>query len=93
MRCSFLLALAIVVNAPRAEAHQIGPIASRTQPSVAPSPSLDWRDWPATPGTAPSPGPIKTVAADRLRSMLGITDLVVKRGQGPLALTNSTLEV
>jgi hypothetical protein len=43
------------------------------------------------PGTAPSPGPIKTVPADRLRATLGITDLVVKRGQGPLALTNSTL--
>jgi hypothetical protein len=43
------------------------------------------------PGTAPSPGPMKSVAADRLRSMLGITDVVVKRGQGPLALTNRTL--
>jgi hypothetical protein len=43
------------------------------------------------PGTAPSPGPIKTVPADRLRATLGITDLVVKRGQGPLALTNTTL--
>jgi len=43
------------------------------------------------PGTAPSPGPMKTVAADRLRSMLGITDVVVKHGQGPLALTNHTL--
>jgi hypothetical protein len=43
------------------------------------------------PGTAPSPGPIKTVPADRLRATLGITDLVVKRGQGPVALTNSTL--
>lgn len=43
------------------------------------------------PGTAPSPGPMKSVPADRLRAMLGITDLVVKRGQGPLALINSTL--
>jgi hypothetical protein len=43
------------------------------------------------PGTAPSPGPMKTVAADRLRSMLGITDVVVKRGQGSVALTNHTL--
>jgi len=43
------------------------------------------------PGTAPSPGPMKTVAADKLRSMLGITDLVVKRGQGPLQLTDHTL--
>ncbi len=43
------------------------------------------------PGTAPSPGPIKTVPADRLRATLGITDLVVKRGQGPLVLTNITL--
>ena len=43
------------------------------------------------PGTAPSPGPIKTVPADRLRATLGITALVVKRGQGPLVLTNITL--
>jgi hypothetical protein len=34
---------------------------------------------------------MKTVAADRLRSMLGITDVVVKRGQGPLMLADHTL--
>ncbi len=43
------------------------------------------------PGTEPSPGPIKTVPADRLRAMLGITDVVLKRGQGPAMLTNTTL--
>jgi hypothetical protein len=43
------------------------------------------------PGTAPSPGPIKTVPADKLRAMLGITDVVLKRGQGPALLTNTTL--
>ncbi len=43
------------------------------------------------PGTAPSPGPIKTAPAARLLATLGITDLVVKRGQGPVARTNSTL--
>jgi 3',5'-cyclic AMP phosphodiesterase CpdA len=43
------------------------------------------------PGTAPSPGPMKSVQADKLRSMLGITDLVVKRGHGPALLTDHTL--
>jgi 3',5'-cyclic AMP phosphodiesterase CpdA len=43
------------------------------------------------PGTAPSPGPMKSVPADKLRSMLGITDLVVKRGHGPALLTDHTL--
>ncbi len=43
------------------------------------------------PGTAPSPGPMKSVPADKLRAMLGITDLVVKRGQGPLMLGDHTL--
>jgi 3',5'-cyclic AMP phosphodiesterase CpdA len=43
------------------------------------------------PGTAPSPGPIKTVPADRLRSMLGITDVVVTRGAAPAVLTDHTL--
>jgi calcineurin-like phosphoesterase family protein len=43
------------------------------------------------PGTAPSPGPMKSVPADKLRSMLGITDLVVKRGPGPALLTDHTL--
>jgi hypothetical protein len=34
---------------------------------------------------------MKSVAADKLRSMLGITDLVVKRGHGPALLTDHTL--
>jgi 3',5'-cyclic AMP phosphodiesterase CpdA len=43
------------------------------------------------PGTAPSPGPMK-VADDKLRSMLGITSVLLKKGGGPLAITDSTLE-
>jgi Icc protein len=43
------------------------------------------------PGEASNPGPMKNVAADKLRDMLGITsvDVVVKRGT--LALVDSTL--
>ncbi|HTJ62497.1 MAG TPA: metallophosphoesterase [Alphaproteobacteria bacterium] len=44
-----------------------------------------------SPGTAPSPGPLKSVPADRLRATLGITDVTVKRGQGPVVLADSTL--
>jgi hypothetical protein len=43
------------------------------------------------PGTAPSPGPLKSVPADKLRATLGITDVTVKRGQGPVTLTDATL--
>jgi 3',5'-cyclic AMP phosphodiesterase CpdA len=43
------------------------------------------------PGTAPSPGPMKGVAADRLKSMLGLTDVTVKRSIGPVALVDHTL--
>jgi 3',5'-cyclic AMP phosphodiesterase CpdA len=43
------------------------------------------------PGAAPSPGPIKTVAADQLRSTLGITDVLVKRGREPAMLADHTL--
>jgi len=43
------------------------------------------------PGTAPSPGPIKTVPADKLRGLLGITDLVLKRGADRARLTDHTL--
>jgi 3',5'-cyclic-AMP phosphodiesterase len=42
------------------------------------------------PGTAPSPGPMK-VPEDRLRSVLGITEVMVKRGTQPLAITDSEL--
>jgi hypothetical protein len=44
------------------------------------------------PGTAPSPGPMKNVPADKLRAMLGITDLTVKRGRGPVVMVNHALE-
>jgi 3',5'-cyclic AMP phosphodiesterase CpdA len=42
------------------------------------------------PGTAPSPGP-KLVPPGELRSVLGITDVVYRVGQEPLAITDSTL--
>ncbi len=42
------------------------------------------------PGTAPSPGPMK-VPEDRLRSVLGITEVMVKQGSQPLAITDSEL--
>ena len=42
------------------------------------------------PGKAPSAGPL-LVPADRLRSVLGITDVTVKQGVKPLALMDSTL--
>ena len=42
------------------------------------------------PGEAPSPGPMK-VPAERLRSVLGITDVVQVRGQHTLAVTDSDL--
>jgi len=44
-----------------------------------------------TPGAAPSPGPM-TVAVDRLRSYLGITDVKAVQGDHPLALIDSTLD-
>jgi 3',5'-cyclic-AMP phosphodiesterase len=40
------------------------------------------------PGTAPSPGPFK-VPAERLRSLLGITDVDYVRGKHALAITDS----
>ena len=43
-----------------------------------------------TPGTAPSPGPLK-VPADQLRHMLGITDAMFVRGHDRIALIDSTL--
>jgi 3',5'-cyclic AMP phosphodiesterase CpdA len=42
------------------------------------------------PGTAPSPGPMK-VADDKLRSLLGITDITFKRGQQRLAIIDQPL--
>ena len=42
------------------------------------------------PGSAPSPGPVK-VPAERLRSILGITDVEFQSGQHPLAIIDSPL--
>jgi 3',5'-cyclic AMP phosphodiesterase CpdA len=44
------------------------------------------------PGTAPSPGPMKNVAAEKLKSMLGITRVDYVEHTGMLATTNSTLD-
>ncbi|HYZ63683.1 MAG TPA: metallophosphoesterase [Acetobacteraceae bacterium] len=43
------------------------------------------------PGTAPSPGPIKTVPPDRLRSMLGVTSVKLVEGQPGLAIVDAAL--
>jgi 3',5'-cyclic-AMP phosphodiesterase len=43
------------------------------------------------PGAAPSPGPMK-VANDRLRSLLGVTDVIFKRGQQRLAIIDKPLQ-
>jgi len=43
------------------------------------------------PGTAPSPGPMK-VADDKLRSLLGITDVTFRRGQQRLAVIDTPLQ-
>ena len=43
------------------------------------------------PGTAPSPGPMK-VADDKLRSLLGITDVTFRRGQQRLAIIDAPLQ-
>ena len=42
------------------------------------------------PGTAPSPGPMK-VPDDKLRSLLGVTDVTFKRGQQRLAIIDKPL--
>jgi 3',5'-cyclic AMP phosphodiesterase CpdA len=42
------------------------------------------------PGTAPSPGPMK-VPDDKLRSLLGVTDVTFKRGQQRLAIIDQPL--
>ena len=43
-----------------------------------------------TPGTAPSPGPMK-VEPERLKSVLGITDVTFVAGRGALAIVDATL--
>jgi 3',5'-cyclic-AMP phosphodiesterase len=43
------------------------------------------------PGTAPAPGPIKDVPADKLRSVLGLTDVSYVTNGRPLAVVDSTL--
>ncbi len=43
------------------------------------------------PGTAPSPGPLK-VPAEKLRGLLGITDVNYVRGKHSLAIIDSSLE-
>jgi 3',5'-cyclic AMP phosphodiesterase CpdA len=42
------------------------------------------------PGTAPSPGPM-LVPAEKLRAMLGLTNVTIASGQRPLAIVDSTL--
>ncbi len=44
------------------------------------------------PGKAASPGPIKNVPAEKLRSMLGLTRVSYVAGKGPLAVVDATLE-
>ena len=43
------------------------------------------------PGTAPAPGPIKDVPADKLRSVLGLTEVTYVANNSPLAVVDSTL--
>jgi 3',5'-cyclic AMP phosphodiesterase CpdA len=43
------------------------------------------------PGAAPSPGPVRNVAADRLRSFLGVTNVRYAEGTRSLAVTDTTL--
>jgi 3',5'-cyclic AMP phosphodiesterase CpdA len=44
------------------------------------------------PGTAPSPGPVKNVPADRLRGLLGLTQVNYVETSSSLAIVDSTLE-
>jgi len=44
------------------------------------------------PGTAESPGPIKNVAADRLKGMLGLTSVRYVEKDQSLAVVDRTLE-
>jgi Icc protein len=43
------------------------------------------------PGTASSPGPIKNVPADRLRSMLGVARITHVAGNSSLAIIDTPL--
>jgi len=43
------------------------------------------------PGTAPSPGPIKDLAAGRLRAMLGVAKVTQVQGQSSLAIIDTPL--
>jgi Icc protein len=43
------------------------------------------------PGTAPSPGPMK-VPDDKLRSVLGVTEVNFMRSKHTLAVVDSTLQ-
>jgi hypothetical protein len=44
------------------------------------------------PGKAESPGPIRNVAADRLRKTLGMAQVNYAQTRGSLAIVDSTLE-
>src|SRR5262249_12932321 len=44
------------------------------------------------PGQAPSPRPLKTLPAEKLRAMLGLTRVNYVAGRGPLAVVDETLE-
>jgi len=44
------------------------------------------------PGSAPSPGPMKEVAADRLRTMLGIATVTFKQNEQRLAIIDTPLQ-
>jgi hypothetical protein len=43
------------------------------------------------PGTAPSPGPMKDVAADKLRAMLGIATVRIQGAKHPAEIVDQTL--
>ena len=43
------------------------------------------------PGKAPAPGPLKNVAAEKLRAMLGLTSVSYVAGRGPLAVVDTAL--
>jgi hypothetical protein len=43
------------------------------------------------PGTAPSPGPMKDVPDDKLRTMLGIANVTFKQNEQRLAIIDTPL--
>ena len=45
----------------------------------------------AAPGAPEGPGPMKSVAAEKLRSMLGMTTVRCRRHVGELAVIDNTL--